>query len=152
MTILLVVPSCRSRKRPYMDLYITGHIHSTACIKLSTAPAATWRGHHISQQHAQDTEPLPSCVCSSQTSQQACSSQRARSCVYGTYVPHCIGEHHNEEAPDGGVHKQAQNEELVDAGPAGHQPTPGTASVTQRRTHSLCHPSAHLTMSSFSSN
>ena len=134
-----------------MDLYITGHIHSTACIKLSTAPAASWRGHSINQQHVQDTEPLPSCACSSQATHHPCSSQLVVNCVCSTYVPYCIGEHHDEQTPDGGVHKEAQDEELVDAGPAGHQPAPGMASVTQRRTDALCHLKAKLTVSSLPS-
>jgi len=40
-------------------------------------------------------------------------------------VPDCIREYGNEHTPNGGVHNQAKNQELVDACAAGHKPAGG---------------------------
>ena len=50
-----------------------------------------------------------------------------------TYVPDCIRENGNEHTPNGGVHNQAKNQELVDACAAGHKPAGGTVPSGERR-------------------
>ena len=39
-----------------------------------------------------------------------------------TNVTYCVGEEHYEHAPDGGVDQKTEDEKVIDAGPAGHQP------------------------------
>lgn len=92
-----------------MDLYMTGQIHRTACMRFGTAPAATF------------SFALCTMCCSQILHHNATFTQNAASCVV-TNMPDCVGEHNNKKAPYGWMHNEAKDEQLVDTRPAGHKP------------------------------